>query len=164
MFDIVPKKCCLKYDPPSLVLFYEKPDENKMRRRSIPIKNIQKKDGDTIFLDLLDGHHGKYLLKFKRAQLIRVLNVLIEKNNGTRIKLDSDVVSGVKLTEDNLNKLDDDKLNEVKKHMNSSFESNQVKPGDVNWKYDLEVDFGNDELGKIESAGWDDEDDSDMEF
>ena len=81
-------------------------------------------------------------------------------------------MDGINIKEDNLNQLDDKKLNEVKKHMNSSFEQNQVKPGDQNWQYDIEVDFENaDEdsgalavadIDGIESAGWDEE--SDMEF
>ena len=98
-----------------------------------------------------------------------MLNLLIDKNDGIKIDLSTtdNEIQGINLKEDNLNKLDDEKLNEVKKQMNSSFEHNQVKPGDSNWKYDIEVDFGSDlnDVGKIESAGWDDEDDdSDMEF
>ena len=165
MFDITPKKCCLKYDPPTLVLFYEM-SPAKLHRRSIPIKDLPLKEGNLILKDLYKSHHGKYLEKFKSEQIVRVLNILIEKNNGIKItKTNDENFDGINFNKDNLNKLDDEKLNEVKKHMNSSFEQNQVKPGDQDWKYDIEVDFetgGGDERGGIETAGWDDE--SDMEF
>ena len=61
-----------------------------------------------------------------------------------------------------MNKLDDDQLNKVKDKMSVSFEKNRVKPGDENWKYDIEVDFKAEENSKIES-GWD-SGDSDIEF
>ena len=62
----------------------------------------------------------------------------------------------------NLNKLDDDELNKVKQKMDETFEENQIKPGDENWQYDIEVDFDKG-VNKIES-GWDSEEESEMEF
>ena len=63
---------------------------------------------------------------------------------------------------ENLNRLDDDNLNKVKDKMSVSFERNRIKPGDENWKYNIEVDFEVDEGNKMES-GWD-SDESDNEF
>jgi len=166
MLDIDPKKCCVKFDPPTQVLFYEITKEKKIHRRSIPIKNLPLKQGGQILKELFDSHHGKYIERFKKEQIIRVLNILIEKNNGTSIKVNQfndKETFGINMDEDNLNKLNDEKLNEVKKHMNSSFVENQVKPGDDNWEYDINVDFDDNIAGGIESAGWDEEE-SDMEF
>ena len=166
MLDINPKKCCVKFDPPTLVLFYELSKEEKIHRRSIPIKDLPLKQGSQILKELFDSHHGKYIQKFKKDQIIRIMNILIEKNGGTSIKPDQfndEESTGVNIKEDNLNKLNDDKLNEVKKHMNTSFEQNQVKPGDDNWEYDINVDFDNNIAGGIESSAWD-EDESDLEF
>ena len=168
--NITPKRCCIKFDPPTLILYYETSKDN-VRKRSIPIKDLPLKEGNLILKDLYDSHHKSYLEKFRKEQIIRVMNLLIEKNDGVKIsQKENDANLGeINFKEDNLNQLDDDKLNEVKKHMNSSFEQNQVKPGDQKWQYDIEVDFENGEdsavaeaVGGIESAGWDEE--SDMEF
>ena len=64
--------------------------------------------------------------------------------------------------DENLNKLDDAELNKVKDKMSVSFEQNRIKPGDENWKYDIEVDFEEEGGNKMES-GWDSEE-SDIEF
>ncbi len=47
--------------------------------------------------------------------------------------------------------------------MSEDFEKNRIKPDDADWKYDVEVDFGDPGMNKIES-GWDSADDSDLEF
>ena len=173
MLDITPKRCCVKYDPPMLVLYYETSKDN-IRKRTIPIKDLPLKEGNLILKDLYNSHHKSYLEKFSKRQIVRVLNILIEKNDGINITYqeNDETIDGINIKEDNLNQLDDVKLNEVKKHMNSSFEQNQVKPGDQNWQYDIEVDFENAaedsgalgivDIDGIESAGWDEE--SDMEF
>ena len=168
--SVTPKKCCVKYDPPTLILYYETSIKN-VRKRSIPIKDLPLKEGDLILKGLFEGHHKPYLEKFNRDQIIRVMNVLIEKNDGIKISEqktsnNNSSLTGIDFENDNLNQLDDNKLNEVKTLMNGSFEQNQVKPGDQNWQYNIEVDFdkgaNNGETGVIESAEWDDE--SDMEF
>lgn len=55
-----------------------------------------------------------------------------------------------------LNKLDDEQLAKKKKVMSSSFEKNQLKPGDPGYEYDKQVEFDTSE--KVE-AGWDSPDD-----
>ena len=63
--------------------------------------------------------------------------------------------------EEDLNKLDDYELDKRKADMDKDFEKNRIRPGDVDFVYDKEVEFNG---GKIES-GWDDEDDySDPDF
>lgn len=63
--------------------------------------------------------------------------------------------------EEDLNKLDDYELDKRKAAMDEDFEKNRLRPGDVDYVYDKEVEFNE---GKIES-GWDDEDDySDPDF
>ena len=86
--------------------------------------------------------------------------MLIDKESSLKINFDKSLPV-VDIKKD-LNKLDDDSLNQVKEHMNESFEINHIKPSDSAWKYDVEVDFDNN--GKIESSAWDNDDDSDMEF
>ena len=52
---------------------------------------------------------------------------------------------------EDLNKVSDDYLAQVKGEMNTLFERNQIKPGDRDYVYDKEMDF---DEPKIES-GWD---------
>ena len=52
---------------------------------------------------------------------------------------------------EDLNKVSDDYLAQVKDEMNELFERHQVKPGDKDYVHDREVDF---DAPKIES-GWD---------
>lgn len=64
--------------------------------------------------------------------------------------------------DEDLNKLDDDKLKERKAAMDIDFERNRIKPGDEDFMYDKEIEFP--DTGKIES-GWDEDDDySDPDF
>ena len=52
---------------------------------------------------------------------------------------------------EDLNKVSDDYLAQIKGEMNEVFERHQVKPGDKDYVYDKEMDF---DAPKIES-GWD---------
>ena len=64
MMDITPRKCCVKYDPPTLILFYELPLSGKLHRRSIPLRDYDGDEDDEVkILDsLLDTpHHAKYI-------------------------------------------------------------------------------------------------------
>ena len=162
--EISPKKCCIRYEPPTLVLFYEISSNQKLHRRSIPVKNddLKEKKCEQYFQDLLTTHHEKYIKKFKKEQLLRLLEMLLKKSNGINTDLLSDdekEPSHIDFQTTDLNKLDDEELSNVKEKMNVLFEQNQVKPGDEKWLYDVEVDF---QEGKIETSAWDD--DSDMEF
>lgn len=53
-----------------------------------------------------------------------------------------------------LNKVDETDLERYKREMEEEFARNAIKPGDPNWKHDVQVDFGDAE----EDCGWDEED------
>ncbi|XP_078487415.1 centrosomal protein of 19 kDa-like isoform X2 [Ciona intestinalis] len=61
-----------------------------------------------------------------------------------------------------LNKLDESKVEQAKRIMDEGFEQNRLKPGDEDFQYDVEVDFDN--VGPVESSGWDDDNSEDNEF
>ena len=73
-----------------------------------------------------------------------------------------EIPTAAKLDQDeDLNKLDDYELNRRKAVMDEQFEKNRIRPGDSNFEYDKDIEFG---VGNLES-GWDDDDDySDPEF
>ena len=55
--------------------------------------------------------------------------------------------------------LEEEKLNAYKTAMEEEFKRNAIKPGDPNWKHDVQVDFEEPE----EDCGWDDEEEEDPE-
>ena len=48
--------------------------------------------------------------------------------------------------------------------MEATFERNRKKIGDESFEYDVQVDFGGEGDGKVESCEWDDDDDGDGDF
>jgi len=165
--NITAKKCCIRFDPPTLILYYELHSSGKIHRRSIPIREKETKKSDDILKELNETHHSKYLQEFNNNQLKRLMKKLIEKQPGLQIDLEEKKSNDFDLDieKTDLNKLDDDTLNVVKEKMNESFEQNKVKPGDKEWQYDVEVDFEEQDDGEqIEGSAWDDEDESDLEF
>eukprot|EP00794_Sanderia_malayensis_P015147 gene15147-16704_t len=158
MENFTPKTCCIKTDPPTLVLFYIN-DKGKLHRRSIPVRDIKENTSiDEIKQDLMQTHHGKYLKRIKENQLNRLLKKL--QDGVCNIGIASE--SKTNYESENLNKLNDEELNAVKEKMSEGFEKHRIKPGDENWKYEVEVDFELNNGNKIES-GWD-SDGSDLEF
>ena len=179
---LIAKKCAIKYDPPTLVVFYEIKDTGKLHRRSIPVRDVKKLLAKEKIVDKLlrESHHAKFLEPFSRKQLEKLVEMLLNPSSripvtniddgfdenpkfGSKPKISD---NDIDFDSANLNKLDDNKLDEIKEQMNESFEQNNVKPDDPNWQYDVEVDFEEPtgHVGRIES-GWDDDDEeSDMEF
>jgi hypothetical protein len=58
-----------------------------------------------------------------------------------------------------LQNIEEEKLNAYKTAMEEEFKRNAIKPGDPNWKHDVQVDFEEPE----EDCGWDDEEEEDPE-
>jgi len=58
-----------------------------------------------------------------------------------------------------LQNIEEEKLNAYKTAMEEDFKRNAIKPGDPNWKHDVQVDFEEPE----EDCGWDDEEEEDPE-
>lgn len=158
-----PRKCGVKFDPPTLVLYYEVKLSGKIRKRSMPLRKLGKDSSiSEVVKDLKESSkHAKYLENISATQLENLL---------TRIQNNMDGIDTLPFlkpsTENNdqnedLNKLDDFELDKRKADMDKDFEKNRLRPGDNGFVYDKEVDFTG---GKIES-GWDDEDEySDPDF
>ena len=102
MVDISPKKCCIRYDPPTLILFYEIKSSGKLHRRSIPLRHVdfEQTTEHEIVDDLKRTHHSKYINVFNVVQIKRLLKLLIEKNGGLNI----DLVSPIDYKKDDTNK------------------------------------------------------------
>ncbi|XP_001633900.2 centrosomal protein of 19 kDa [Nematostella vectensis] len=161
-----PKKFGVKYEPPTLVLFYVDKATDKLHRRSIPVRKF---DGDSSIQNTANelkksSHHGKFIEGIPQKQIEKLLKLIQDKIKGLEPKpTPTENKPAAQVDPDkNLNKLGDDELNKVKAAMDIDFEKNRIRPGDEDFEYDKEVDFG--DAGKIES-GWDEEDDySDPDF
>ncbi|XP_020607841.1 centrosomal protein of 19 kDa-like [Orbicella faveolata] len=164
-----PRKCGVKFDPPTLVVYYEVKRTGKLHKRSMPIRKLNKDSSiPDVVTDLKkSSNHGKYLEDISHKQLENLLTMIQNKMNGkdpiqlkdSALRLKSSPNNSDQ--EEDLNKLDDYELDKRKADMDKDFEKNRIKPGDEDFVYDKEVEFNE---GKIES-GWDDDDEySDPEF
>jgi centrosomal protein CEP19 len=64
-------------------------------------------------------------------------------------------------SDEDLNKLGDDVLQQKKEIMDQTFNKNRIKPGDPEFVYDKQVDFDTNLNEKVES-GWDAEESDDL--
>uniref|UniRef100_A0A6P8IKQ6 Centrosomal protein of 19 kDa n=1 Tax=Actinia tenebrosa TaxID=6105 RepID=A0A6P8IKQ6_ACTTE len=160
-----PKKCGVRYDPPTLVVFYEEKSSGKLHRRSIPIRKFNADTNISEATKHLKGsdHHLKYLQNIPHKQIEGLLQMIQDKLKGIEPIPPSSYHINVKLNPDeDMNKLDDERLRQRKAAMDIDFEKNRIKPGDDDFMYDKEIEFP--DTGKVES-GWDEEDDySDPDF
>ncbi|KAK3738103.1 hypothetical protein QZH41_013837 [Actinostola sp. cb2023] len=161
-----PKKCGIKFDPPTLVVFYEDTSSGKLHRRSIPIRKFDEQTDISETVNKLKSstHHLKYLEHIPHEQIESLLKMIQDKKRGIDPTPPSAYQPTIELnTDEDLNKLDDKDLNVRKAAMDVNFEKHRLNPGDEGFEYDKEIDFP--DTGKIES-GWDNEEEdySDPEF
>nr|XP_002129981.1 centrosomal protein of 19 kDa-like [Ciona intestinalis] len=160
------KKCGLKLKPPSLIVEYEDLSSHKQRCRTMPIRNFKKTSNISRAAEELkkNPRHQMLLKDVSQLQVEKMLLIIQETLKGASL---DDAISNAQsaLTVDpnlDLNKLDESKVEQAKRIMDEGFEQNQLKPGDEDFQYDVEVDFDN--VGPVESSGWDDDNSEDNEF
>ncbi|XP_059806980.1 centrosomal protein of 19 kDa [Hypanus sabinus] len=155
----IPRKCGIKFKPPTIVLIYEDESTKKTRQRLIPIRNFSRFSDCYRAAEEIKNNprHQVYLNGVSQQQLQKLLHLLRDSLNGLSLEksLEAFMRTNSINPEEDLNKLDDNELAKKKKIMDELFEKNQRKPSDPEFVYDLEVDFPQDD--QIESCGWDDE-------
>ncbi|XP_051874146.1 centrosomal protein of 19 kDa [Pristis pectinata] len=155
----IPRKCGVKFKPPTIVLIYEDESTKKTRQRLIPIRNFSRFSDCSRAAEAIKNNprHQVYLDGVSQQQLQKLFQLLRDNLNG--VSLEKSLEAFVRMNsinpEEDLNKLDDNELAKKKKIMDELFEKNRRKPNDPEFVYDLEVDFPQD--GLIESCGWDEE-------
>lgn len=166
MDGIKVNKCGVKFDPPAIMIVYNEKGSKKQRQRTMPLRDFTKNSNiEKAAEDLsTNPRHGKYVSVIPRAQLVRLITIIRDKLNGMSLEASlarNDAMDKID-PEENLNTVDEETLKRKKAVMERTFEKHQVKPGDPNFKYDVEVEF--DEQNVIES-GWDSGNEgSDLEF
>lgn len=169
-----PKKCGIRYDPPTLVLEYVVLATGKLHRRCMPLRHLTGNSLPETEARKFKSNpkHGKYLDKISQDKLARIIGKCVKYLKGSeaisgkkpvRLNLDDDDLMGGDTGTLDLNKLNDSELQFEKSKMNKDFLVKQIKPGDPDYEYDKEVDFGSGNFGEVECE-WDESENSDFSF
>lgn len=98
--------------------------------------------------------HRDYLEGVSQTQLEKLHIILRDHLQG--LSLEHSLASFQVDPDEDLNKLDDEKLARKKDKMNELFEKNRTRRDDANFVYDLEIDFSK---ATQEKCSWDEESD-----
>ncbi|XP_006009784.1 centrosomal protein of 19 kDa [Latimeria chalumnae] len=160
-----PKKCGVKFKPPSIVLIYEDKEKNKTRQRVMPVRNFSKFSDCNRAAEQIKSNqrHQAYLEGVPLKQLEKLFILLQDNLKGLSLSQSLEQIqhSSTVDPDEDLNKLDDKELAKRKSIMDELFEKNRKKKEDPSFVYDVEVEFPQDAV--VESCGWD-ESESDGEF
>ncbi|KAM3930319.1 centrosomal protein of 19 kDa [Leptodactylus fuscus] len=152
------KKCGIRFEPPAIILVYEK-TEGKPRQRIMPIRNFSKFSDCSRAAEQLKNipRHRQYLEDVSLKQLERLYKLLKAHLKGETLEVSLSNIQKEETVdpEEDLNKLDDKELAKKKSIMDELFEKNRKKKDDPDFEYNVEVDFPQD--GVVESCGWDEE-------
>lgn len=163
-FGVEPLKLGVKFSPPKLVILYRDGRSGKTHRRSMPLRQMNKnrKDLERLVTDLVeDPNHHRYLKNVPRHQILRMMNVIQDHLKGIPLAESLDAIAQLEKIDpsEDLNKIDSAALARKKLVMDETFEKNRKQIGDEGFQYDVQVDFGNNVDGEIESFDWDEDDD-----
>ncbi|XP_018415873.1 PREDICTED: centrosomal protein of 19 kDa [Nanorana parkeri] len=151
------RKCGIRFEAPAIVLVYEK-TEGKTRQRIMPIRNFSKFSDCSRAAEQLKNNprHKQYLEQVSLTQLERLYKLLRGHLKGESLESSLDGIRKEETIDpdEDLNKLDDKELNKRKSLMDELFEKNRKKKDDLDFEYNVEVDFNLDKV--VESCGWDD--------
>ncbi|CAN7998455.1 centrosomal protein of 19 kDa [Ixodes scapularis] len=160
---MVLKKIGIRFKGPALIVIYETPS-GKLHQRTMPIRDMSKNSNVRNVAESLRDRHAAIFGSASLVQVEKMLRLAQESMKGKSLDECLEIVAKefTLNPEEDLNKVDDDTLQRKKDLMNLTFEKNCKKPGDPDFKYDVEEDF--DLEGAIETSGWDSEKDDDFGF
>lgn len=153
------KRCGVQFSPPAIILMYKHKETNQVRKRIIPVRNFSKYSDCCLAAERLKNHfrHKEHLEGVPLSQLERLHVVLRDHLQGH--SLQHSLASFQVDPEEDLNKLNDDELARKKGQMDKLFEQNRRHKDDLDFVYDIEVEFSPSDQ---EKCSWDGE--SDDEF
>ncbi|KAG7177081.1 centrosomal protein of 19 kDa-like [Homarus americanus] len=155
--QLVPLKLGIRTQPPALTLVYRS-SAGKERQRVMPVRFLNKFGPVDNVLKEMKERHNEHLQKVPDVRMEKMIRILQEVQKGRTVEEAAANISKEYSVDPNqdLNKLDGEQLAKKKKVMSSSFEKNQLKPGDPDYEYDKQVEYNTSE--KVE-AGWDSSED-----
>ncbi len=156
--DYIPKRFGLAYNPPQIVVEYQKPSSGKLYHHKIKLQQLLTlKTKISEIIEEIYKNHNIYLNhhKVSKAQIIQLVEKLREKYISNNNKDDLNRKNSLKYdigTNDNFNGLSIEELNAKKAYMDKFYDKHNIKVGDKNFQYDIRKDFINDG-----NAEWDDD-------
>ena len=159
--DYMPKRFGISYNPPQIVVEYQKLSNNKLYHHKIKLHKFSSDAKISEIIDDMYKRHNVYLnhKRVNKAQIIQLVEKLREKlKNENEEKNKNDVKLVYNIKNENLNKLNKEELDQKKKEMDVFYEQNNIKKTDKNFQYDVRKDFNNNEG----LADWDDEEDEEI--
>jgi centrosomal protein CEP19 len=142
------QKLGVRFQPPTVFLFYTDTLTNKLRRRTVTLDDFTKSTNITDYANEL--HNDKITKKrnlFRYVPLRRLERLLFVLKEGlTTNASKSDIEKKLRKFDEldvneDLNKLDDDTLKHKKLIMSETFEKNHIDPTSKDFVYDVAVDF-----------------------
>ncbi|GFS32340.1 centrosomal protein of 19 kDa [Trichonephila inaurata madagascariensis] len=157
--ELKPLQIGVRFKQPAIVLLYE--ENSKYRKRIMPVRELKKNSSVALIASDFKEHHERYLKNVPNFKIEKMLRLIQNDMKGLELEESLQEINKEFSVdpEENLNDADDIELKRKKEIMNLTFEKNQKKPGDPDFKYDVEVDFS--QVAGIESSIWDSEKDDD---
>ena len=158
------QKIGVRFNSPTIFLFYTDLTTGKLRRRTVSLDDFNKTTDITDYANEL--HSDKKQKKrnlFRYVPLRRLERVLFVLKEGLTTNLSKNEIEK-KLRQfdqldanEDLNKLDDDALKHKKLIMSETFDKNRIDPASADFVYDVEVDFEPEQEDK-QTSEWDSND------
>jgi centrosomal protein CEP19 len=158
------QKIGVRFQPPTVFLFYTDTSTGKLRRRTVPLDDFTKTTNITDYANEL--HQNKTIKNrnlFRYVPLRRLERFLFVLKEGLTTNLSkSDIEKKLRQFDsldanEDLNKLDDDTLKHKKLIMNETYEKNLIDPSSKDFVYDVAVDF-EPITGEPQASEWDSND------
>ena len=157
--DYIPRRFGLAYNPPQIVVEYQKPSSGKLYHHKIKLLKLSPKSKISEIIEEIYKNHNIYLNhnKVSKAQIIQLVEKLREKyisnnNKDENINKTNSLKYDIG-TNENFNGLTTEELNVKKAYMDKFYDKHNIKVGDKNFQYDIRKDFENNG-----NAEWDEED------
>ena len=155
--DYEPQRFGLSYNPPQIILEYQKPSSGKLYHHKIKLQKFFNNAKISEIIDDIYKNHNSYLNheRINKALIIQLVEKLREKINlineqkEKKIKEENEENNEKNVleydidTNENFNVLSTEELNLRKKHMDKFYDKNYIKVSDKNFIYDIRKDFAN---------------------
>ena len=161
--DYDPKRFGLSYDPPQIVIEYQRPSSGKLYHHKINCYKYTQKSKISEIVDEIYKNHNSYLnhKRINKAQIIQLVEKLRTRYQENRKKnkeesknnFDEEEYDYKSNENEDLNKVSKEELDKKKKQMDKVYEKNKIEYGDEKFQYDVRKDFNNDQY----AAEWDDD-------
>jgi centrosomal protein CEP19 len=158
------QKMGVRFNPPTIFLFYTDISTGKLRRRTVTLDDFTKTTDITDYAnELHNDKKTKNRNLFRYVPLRRLERFLFILKEGLTTNLSkSEIEKKLRYfdeldTNEDLNKLDDDTLKHKKLIMNETYEKNLIDPSSKNFVYDVAVDF-EPITGEPQASEWDSND------